>query len=105
MCQPNIYQKNYNQNLCCYGDVSEGADEEDEGPVENLLKPGHLTRFLEEELTAEVEALCVGDVNAGLERLLVKLRTHTDSCQSPQLQVPTATCIYDVYKTLQLHLK
>ncbi len=69
-------------------DVSEGAEEEeDEEPVEDLLKPGHLTRLLEEELTAEVEALCVGDVSAGLERLLSRLRTHRDSCQSPQLQV------------------
>lgn len=60
----------------------------DEEPVEDLLKPGHLTRLLEEELAAEVEALCVGDVSGGVEQLLSRLRTHRDSCQQPQqLQV------------------
>lgn len=73
-------------------DVLEGAEEEerDEEPVEDLLKPGHLTRLLEEKLAAEVDALCVADVGGGLERLLNHLRTHRDSCQPPQLQVPTA---------------
>lgn len=73
-------------------DVSEGAEEEEENeePVEDLLKPGHLTWLLEEELAAEVEALCVGDVSSGLERLLSHLRTHRDSCQPPQLQVPAS---------------
>lgn len=75
-------------------DGSEGAEEEeevveDEEPVEDLLKPGHLTGFLDEELAAEVEALCVEDVSGGLERLLSHLRTHRDTCQPPQLQVPT----------------
>uniref|UniRef100_A0A8C4E441 Midasin n=1 Tax=Dicentrarchus labrax TaxID=13489 RepID=A0A8C4E441_DICLA len=71
-------------------DVSEGAEEkeeEDEEPVEDLLKPGHLTRLLEEELATEVEALCVGDVSAGLERLLSRLRTHRDSCQACRMLV------------------
>lgn len=75
-------------------DVSEGAEEEGEDePVEDLLKPGHLTRLLEEELAAELEALCVGDVGVGLERLLSCLRTHTDSCQPSQLQVPAAAAV------------
>lgn len=55
--------------------------------MEDLLKPGHLTRLLEEELAAEVEALCVGDVSGGVEQLLGRLRTHRDSCQPQQLQV------------------
>lgn len=70
--------------------ASEAAKEEaekDEEPVEDLLKPGHLTRLLEEELAAEVEALCVGDVSGGVERLLSRLRTHRDSCLPQQLQV------------------
>ncbi|XP_035534963.1 midasin [Morone saxatilis] len=66
--------------------ADDSEEEEDEEPVEDLLKPGHLTRLLEEELATEVEALCVGDVSAGLERLLSRLRTHRDSCQPPQLQ-------------------
>lgn len=69
---------------------SEAAKEEaekDEEPVEDLLKPGHLTRLLEDELAAEVEALCVGDVSGSVERLLSRLRTHRDSCVPQQLQV------------------
>ncbi|XP_059212052.1 midasin [Centropristis striata] len=70
----------------------DGAEEEEEEPVEDLLKPGHLTRLLEEELAAEVEALCVGDVIAQLEKLLSHLKTHRDSCQSPQLQEVDRAC-------------
>ncbi|TMS12010.1 hypothetical protein E3U43_016968 [Larimichthys crocea] len=72
----------------------EGAEEEeeDEEPVEDLLKPGHLTRLLEEELAAEVEALCVGDVSVRLEGLLSRLRTHRDSCQPAQLQEVSRAC-------------
>ncbi|KAM6905784.1 midasin isoform 2-T2 [Lycodopsis pacificus] len=70
----------------------EKEEEEEEEPVEDLLKPGHLTRLLEEELAAEVEALCVGDVSGGLERLLSHLRTHRDSCQPPQLQEVNRAC-------------
>lgn len=55
--------------------------------MEDLLKPGHLTRLLEEELAAEVEALSVGDVRGGVEQLLGRLKTHRDSCQPQQLQV------------------
>lgn len=58
--------------------------------MEDLLKPGHLARLLEEELEAEVEALCVGDVSARLDRLLSSLRTHRDTCQPSQLQVTAA---------------
>lgn len=61
-----------------------GADEE---PMEDLLKPGHLTRLLEEELATEVEALSVADVSRGVEQLLGRLKTHRDSCQPQQLQV------------------
>lgn len=70
--------------------ASEAAKEEvekDEEPVEDLLKPGHLTQLLDEELAAEVEALCVGDVSGGVKRLLSRLRTHRDSCLPQQLQV------------------
>ncbi|XP_039980712.1 midasin isoform X5 [Xiphias gladius] len=72
----------------------EGAEEEeeDEDPVEDLLKPGHLAHLLEEELEAEVEALCVGDVSASLESLLSSLRTHRDACQPQQLQEVNRAC-------------
>uniref|UniRef100_A0A3Q2P9S6 Uncharacterized protein n=1 Tax=Fundulus heteroclitus TaxID=8078 RepID=A0A3Q2P9S6_FUNHE len=58
------------------------AEEGDEEPVEDLLKPGHLTRLLDQELEAEVEALSVANVNAGVSRLLSCLRSHRDSCHS-----------------------
>ncbi|XP_041660686.1 midasin isoform X2 [Cheilinus undulatus] len=72
------------------GPAEEQADEEES--VEDLLKPGHLTRLLEEELAAEVEALSVGDVSDGLERLLNRLKTHRDSCQPSQLQEVNKAC-------------
>ncbi|XP_068197957.1 midasin isoform X4 [Antennarius striatus] len=72
-------------------DVPETAEEEEaEEPVEDLLKPGHLTRLMGEELAAEVEALCVGEVNAGLERLLGRLRAQRDSQTAPPSQVNRA---------------
>uniref|UniRef100_A0A3Q3KQB7 Midasin n=1 Tax=Mastacembelus armatus TaxID=205130 RepID=A0A3Q3KQB7_9TELE len=66
--------------------------EDDEEPVEDLLKPGHLAHLLEEELEAEIEALCVGDIGTGLERLLKCLRTHRDACQPAQLQEVNRAC-------------
>uniref|UniRef100_A0A3Q1FB83 Midasin AAA ATPase 1 n=1 Tax=Acanthochromis polyacanthus TaxID=80966 RepID=A0A3Q1FB83_9TELE len=73
------------------GDTKKGEKDGDE-PVEDVLKPGHLTRLLEEEVEAEVEALSVRDVSSGLERLLSRLRTHRDSCQPPQLQEVNRAC-------------
>ena len=55
--------------------------------MEDLLKPGHLTRLLEEELTAEVDALSLGEVTSDLTQLLGGLRTHRDTCPPHQLQV------------------
>ncbi|XP_069561962.1 midasin [Brachyistius frenatus] len=70
----------------------EGKEEGEEEHLEDLLKPGHLTRLLEEELEAEVEALRVGDVSTGLEKLLNGLKTHRDTCQSPHLQEVSGAC-------------
>ncbi|KAM9840331.1 midasin [Aulostomus maculatus] len=70
----------------------ESAKEEDDESVEDLLKPGHLTCLLEDELAAEVEVLRVGDVNDRLERLLSCLKTHRDSCQPQQLQEVNRVC-------------
>ncbi|MEQ2263333.1 hypothetical protein XENORESO_006224, partial [Xenotaenia resolanae] len=76
-----------------HGDSNkDGAEEDIEKPVEDLLKPGHLTRLLEEELEAEVEALSVGNVNAGVSRLLICLRRHRNSCHPPQLQEVNRAC-------------
>ncbi|XP_049611993.1 midasin isoform X4 [Syngnathus scovelli] len=60
--------------------------------VEDLLKPKHFTHLLEEELAADVEALCVGDVNTKLERLLSCLKIHTDSFKTQKLQEVNRAC-------------
>ncbi|XP_029902559.1 midasin isoform X2 [Myripristis murdjan] len=70
----------------------EEDEEEEEEPVEDLLKPGHLSRLLEEELAAEVESLSLGEVSAELETLLSRLRTHRDACQPQQLQELNEAC-------------
>ncbi|XP_075869163.1 midasin [Nelusetta ayraudi] len=80
------------QNKPAAAEAARDEAEAEEEPVEDLLKPGHLTRLLEEELAAEVEALCVGDVSGGVERLLGRLKTHRDSCQPPQLQEVSQAC-------------
>ncbi|XP_061563343.1 midasin [Cololabis saira] len=60
---------------------TDGAGEEND-----LLKPGHLTRLLQEDIEATVVSLSVEGVGSGLGGLLTRLRTHRDSCQPPQLQ-------------------
>uniref|UniRef100_A0A674DWW2 Midasin n=1 Tax=Salmo trutta TaxID=8032 RepID=A0A674DWW2_SALTR len=64
--------------------------EEEEEPQEDLLKPGHLSRLLEEELGAEVASLSLGEVSDTLEQLLERLRVHRDSCPPQQLQLSEA---------------
>uniref|UniRef100_A0A3Q4BJ07 Midasin n=1 Tax=Mola mola TaxID=94237 RepID=A0A3Q4BJ07_MOLML len=61
-------------------------------PVEDLLKPGHLTQLLEEELAAEVEALCLGEISSSIQRLLCSLKTYRDCCNPSQLQVVSRAC-------------
>ena len=56
---------------------------------EDLLKPGHLSALLEEQLAQEVGSLCLEEVSSGLQALLERLRTHRDSCPPQQLQVGT----------------
>ncbi|KAM9782721.1 LOW QUALITY PROTEIN: midasin [Neosynchiropus ocellatus] len=74
-------------------DVREPAEEnEEEEQVEDLLKPGHLTLLLEEQLMAEVEALSIGGVSHRLEKLLKDLKTHRDSCAPQQLQEVNRAC-------------
>lgn len=78
--------------------------EADDESGEDLLKPGHLTRLMEEDLAADVDALCVREVNAGLERLLSRLRAQRDSCQ-PQLQVPTTDGLLSQINSVNVSLK
>ncbi|XP_056150027.1 midasin [Lampris incognitus] len=77
-----------------HGHVKRESDEEEdeEEPVEDLLKPGHLSRLLEEDLAAEVTCLSLGEVSSAVEELLVQLRTHRDSCQQQHLQELNEAC-------------
>ncbi|XP_051908078.1 midasin isoform X2 [Hippocampus zosterae] len=70
------------------------SDDKDVGKelVEDLLKPRHFTHHLEEELAADVESMCVGDVNARLERLLSCLKMHTNSLKPKKLQEVNRAC-------------
>jgi len=88
----------------------EEEEEEEEEPVEDLLKPGHLTHLLEEELSAEVDALSLGEVTSELTQLLDRLRTHRDSCQPHQLQVGARStnpgiCIYCIYTQVSMYIR
>ncbi|XP_007570662.1 midasin isoform X2 [Poecilia formosa] len=69
---------------------TDGAEEDQ--PVEDLLKPGHLTQLLEAELEAEVEALSVGSVSVAVTKLLGCVRRHRDSCPPSQLQEVNQAC-------------
>ncbi|CAB1340438.1 unnamed protein product, partial [Coregonus sp. 'balchen'] len=64
----------------------------EEEPQEDLLKPGHLSRLLDEELGAEVASLSLGEVSDTLEQLLERLRVHRDSCPPHQLQELSEAC-------------
>ncbi|XP_028296182.1 midasin isoform X2 [Gouania willdenowi] len=69
--------------------VDKGVKEEE--PMEDLLKPGHLTRLLEADVEADVEALRVEEVCVGLDGLLGLLRTHRDA-SPPQIQEVNWAC-------------
>ncbi|XP_070405869.1 midasin isoform X3 [Nothobranchius furzeri] len=72
--------------------IQEGEEEGGEESVVDLLKPGHLTQLLEEDLEADMKSLSVGDVTAGLGGLLSLLRSYRDSSQPPQLQEVNQAC-------------
>ncbi|XP_061668786.1 midasin isoform X2 [Syngnathoides biaculeatus] len=55
-----------------------GPINDNEEVVKDLLKPKHFTHHLEEELAADVEALCVGDVNTRMDGLLHCIKMHTN---------------------------
>ncbi|XP_067097253.1 midasin [Osmerus mordax] len=77
------------------GEQHAGAkrESEEEEAAEDLLKPGHLSRLLEEELAGELGCLALGDVSAALEQLLNRLATHRETCPSQQLHELTEACV------------
>ncbi|KAG9282412.1 midasin isoform X2 [Astyanax mexicanus] len=60
--------------------------------AEELLKPGHLSKLLEEDLIADVSSLSLPDVVGMTEQLLQQLRSHRDSCSPQQLGDLSEAC-------------
>ncbi|XP_018599206.2 midasin isoform X2 [Scleropages formosus] len=54
-----------------------------EESAEDLLKTGHLTKLLEENLSEEISFLSLQEINTSMEKLLGGLGSHRDAC-SPQ---------------------
>ncbi|KAL4649045.1 midasin isoform X1 [Arapaima gigas] len=91
-------------------ETSKGKDTTEE-PTEDLLKTGHLTKLLEEDLSEEVSFLSLQEVNASIEELLGGLGAHRDACSPQQLQELSDACrllvrlqpLMGVYSELVLH--
>uniref|UniRef100_A0A671LK54 Midasin n=1 Tax=Sinocyclocheilus anshuiensis TaxID=1608454 RepID=A0A671LK54_9TELE len=62
------------------------SEKSDSEVAEELLKPGHLSRLLEEDLSEDVSSLSLPEVNEVVTELLERLRSHRDDCQPHQLQ-------------------
>ncbi|XP_016311670.1 midasin-like [Sinocyclocheilus anshuiensis] len=71
---------------------SENKRESDSEVAEELLKPGHLSRLLEEDLSGDVSSLSLPEVNGVVTELLERLRSHRDDCQPHQLQELKEAC-------------
>ncbi|XP_062857908.1 midasin [Trichomycterus rosablanca] len=59
--------------------------ESDSEVTEELLKPGHLSRLLEEDLSGDVSCLSLPEVIGVTEKLLQRLRSHRDACPPQNL--------------------
>ncbi|KAJ8409756.1 hypothetical protein AAFF_G00218150 [Aldrovandia affinis] len=89
----------------------EPKTESQEEPAEDLLKTGHLTVLLEEELSAELSSLSLQEVSGSLEQLLERLGAHRESCSPQQIQELGGACrmlvrlqpMLGVYSELRLH--
>ncbi|KAJ8270795.1 hypothetical protein GJAV_G00119370 [Gymnothorax javanicus] len=64
----------------------------EEEPDEDLLKTGHLTKLLEEELGAEVSSLSLQEVTGSVEHLLQSLRVQRDACSPQHMQELSRAC-------------
>uniref|UniRef100_A0A8C1Z8M3 Midasin n=1 Tax=Cyprinus carpio TaxID=7962 RepID=A0A8C1Z8M3_CYPCA len=71
---------------------SESKRESDSEVAEELLKPGHLSRLLEEDLSGDVSSLSLPEVNGVVTELLERLGSHRDDCQPHQLQELKEAC-------------
>lgn len=61
--------------------------ESDSEVAEELLKPGHLSRLLEEDLSGDVSCLALAEVTGVTGRLLERLRSYRDTCPARHLGV------------------
>ncbi|GAA6099361.1 midasin isoform X1 [Tachysurus ichikawai] len=66
--------------------------ESDSEAAEELLKPGHLSRLLEEDLSGDVSCLSLAEVTGVTERLLERLRSFRDTCSSRHLREIKDAC-------------
>ncbi|XP_065113160.1 midasin [Paramisgurnus dabryanus] len=71
---------------------SESRRESDSEILEELLKPGHLSKLLEEDLSGDVSCLSLPEVNGVVTELLQRLRSHRDACPPHQLQEIREAC-------------
>lgn len=55
--------------------------------AEDLLKPGHLSRLLEEDLSGDVSCLSLAEVIGVTRSLLERLRSYRDMCPARHLGV------------------
>ncbi|KAF5899322.1 midasin-like, partial [Clarias magur] len=63
----------------------ESRKESDSEVAEELLKPGHMSRLLEEDLSEDVSCLSLAEVIGVTERLLERLRSYRDACKARHL--------------------
>ncbi|KAM9495289.1 midasin [Clarias gariepinus] len=63
----------------------ESRKESDSEVAEELLKPGHMSRLLEEDLSEDVSCLSLAEVIGVVERLLERLRSYRDTCKARHL--------------------
>ncbi|RXM29707.1 Midasin [Acipenser ruthenus] len=64
----------------------EKKTEQEEEAMEDLIKPGHLTKLLEEELSSEVSALSLQKITASVLQLLETLKTQRETCAAEPYQ-------------------
>ncbi|TRZ01341.1 hypothetical protein DNTS_001208 [Danionella cerebrum] len=83
---------------------SESKRESDSEVAEELLKPGHLSKLLEEDLSGDISSLSLPEINGIVTELLQGLRSHRDTCQPQHVQELNEACRSLVRLEPMLHL-
>ncbi|XP_030636974.1 midasin [Chanos chanos] len=71
---------------------SDSKKDSDSEVAEELLKPGHLNKLLEEDLSTEVSCLSLQEVSSVVEQALEGLRIYRDTCPPQHLQELREAC-------------